>query len=234
MAAQLLCTLVAVLLIGMVAMASALRVVPEYQRLVLFRLGRALDKPGGPGLVFLIPIVDRAVKVDLREQKHEMSQETATTKDYKSATFALRWYYKVLDPVQSVLQVGNHETAIAEFAKNKFREIIHDTNSVDLLSDGERIRFEVNTRLDEITRPWGVKVTKLEIVQLALDDNKKDMETASLNIHAVGESQTPIHVSGTVAIGNQSWDAMSDHPIPPNRKVRVKRVLLEVEEDDSE
>lgn len=231
---SLLGNIVPIVFLVIVAVFSGIRIVPEYQRFVVFRLGKPLRKASGPGLVFLFPILDRAAKVDLREQKREVSHETATTKDFKAVSFAFRWYYKVLDPVKSVVAVGNHEAAIVGVVKDGFRGIIHEINSVDLLSEGERIQFEVNTGLDEITKPWGVKVTKLEIVQLALDDNKKDMETARLSVNAVGESQTPIHVSGTVLIGNQSWDAISAHPIPPKRKVRVKRVVLEVEEDDTE
>jgi len=168
-----LCLVAAILLLGLIGIASGIRVVPEYQRLVVFRLGRVLEGSKGPGLAFLIPIIDRAVKVDLREQKREASNQTATTKDYKPVSFAFRWYYKVLDPVQSVLVVGNHEAATAGVASTKFRELVREINSNDLAAERERIRHIVNSRLEEITGQWGIKVTKFEIIDIALDDQSK-------------------------------------------------------------
>jgi len=222
-----------ILVLGFVAIASGMRVVPEYQRFVVFRLGRPLNRARGPGIIFLVPILDRAVKVDLREQMREIPPETATTKDYKAVSFAFRWSYSVVDPVQSVLQVGNHEAATGRAATTLFREFIHDIDGVYLSSEGERIRFGVNARLNEITKPWGIKVTQLEIMQLAVDDKSSDMEAASLAANAIGETQTTVHATGAVLIGGRSWDAISKHSIPPQRKVRVTRVVLEVEEDDS-
>src|SRR5210317_1965777 len=103
------CLIGGVLLIGFVFVAQAIRIVPEYQRLVVFRVGRCIG-PKGPGLIFLIPIVDRAVKVDLREQVREIPHQTAITKDNAGISVDFIWYYKVLDAVASVLQVGNLES----------------------------------------------------------------------------------------------------------------------------
>ena len=106
----LLCLLGGVVLVGFVFLGQAIRIVPEYQRLVVFRLGRCVG-PKGPGLIFLIPVVDRAVKVDLREQVREIPHQTAITKDNAGISVDFIWYYKILDPVESVLQVGNFEAA---------------------------------------------------------------------------------------------------------------------------
>ena len=107
------CTIVAVGLVVLLLLAQAIRVVPEYQRLVVFRLGRVLEKPRGPGIVFLIPIIDRAQKVDLREQLREVPHQTSITKDNAPISIDFLWYYKVIDASMAVLQVGNFEMAAA-------------------------------------------------------------------------------------------------------------------------
>src|SRR3990172_410509 len=98
---SLVCIVGAILVIGFVFLANAIRIVPEYQRLVVFRLGRSVG-PKGPGIVLLIPVIDRAVKVDLRDQVREIPHQTAITKDNAGISVDFIWYYKILDAVESV------------------------------------------------------------------------------------------------------------------------------------
>src|SRR5258706_1021622 len=170
---SLMCFAAVIVLVGLVMISTSIRVVPEYQRLVVLRLGRALEKSKGPGLVFLIPGIDRAIKVDLREQKCEAPHDTATTKDYKLVSFAFRWDYKVVDPIKSVLTVANLEAAVAGVAATRFRELVREINSSDLTSERERIRYMVNSHLEEAIGQWGIKVTKFEIINNTLDDQSK-------------------------------------------------------------
>jgi regulator of protease activity HflC (stomatin/prohibitin superfamily) len=101
------CLVVAAFIVAVVFIAGAIRIVPEYQRLVVFRVGRCIGAKG-PGIVLLIPFgIDRAVKVDLREQVREIPHQTSITKDNAPISIDFLWYYKILDPVESVLQVGN-------------------------------------------------------------------------------------------------------------------------------
>jgi regulator of protease activity HflC (stomatin/prohibitin superfamily) len=160
-----LCLVGAVLLIGFVIAGNAIRIVPEYQRLVVFRLGRCIG-PKGPGLIILIPVVDRAVKVDLREQVREIPHQTAITKDNASISVDFIWYYKVLDPVESVLQVGNFEAAAQGMATTTLRAVIGGISLDDALSEREHINSMLRTRLDEVTERWGVKVTNVEIREI--------------------------------------------------------------------
>ena len=160
-----LCLVGAVLLIGFVIAGNAIRIVPEYQRLVVFRLGRCIG-PKGPGLIFLIPVVDRAVKVDLREQVREIPHQTAITKDNASISVDFIWYYKVLDPTESVLQVGNFEAAAQGMATTTLRAVIGGIPLDDALSEREPINSMLRTRLDEVTERWGVKVTNVEIREI--------------------------------------------------------------------
>ena len=150
----------------LVAVFNAIRIVPEYQRLVVFRLGRVLQTPRGPGIVFLIPWIDRAQKVDLREQVREVPHQTSITKDNAPISIDFLWYYKVLDPSQSVLQVGNFETAAAGIAATTLRAVIGGIPLDDVLSEREHINNMLRTRLDEVTERWGVKVTNVEIREI--------------------------------------------------------------------
>ena len=146
-------------------LASAIRIVPEYQRLVVFRLGRCLGAKG-PGVVFLIPIVDQAKMVDLREQIREVPHQTSITKDNAPISIDFLWYYKVLDPAESVLKVGNFELSAAGIAATTLRAVIGGIPLDDVLSEREHINNMLRTRLDEVTERWGVKVTNVEIREI--------------------------------------------------------------------
>ncbi len=159
--------LVGIIILGaLIVVFNMIRIVPEYQRMVVFRLGRVLDKPKGPGLIFLIPGVDRPVKVDLREQVREVPHQTSITKDNAPISIDFLWYYKVLDPAQSVLQVGNFESAAAGIAATTLRAVIGGIPLDDVLSEREHINNMLRTRLDEVTERWGVKVTNVEIREI--------------------------------------------------------------------
>ena len=163
---SLLCIIAVIGLGGFVILTNAIRIVPEYQRLVVFRLGRVLPTPKGPGIVFLIPVIDRAQKVDLREQVREVPHQTSITKDNAPISIDFLWYYKVLDPAQSVLQVGNFEVAAAGIATTTLRAVIGGIPLDDVLSEREHINNMLRTRLDEVTERWGVKVTNVEIREI--------------------------------------------------------------------
>ncbi len=159
------CTIGILALIGLIFLYNAVKVVPEYQRLVVFRLGRCVgDK--GPGLVLLIPIVDRAVRVDLREQVREIPHQTSITKDNAPISIDFLWYYKILTPTESVLQVGNFEAAAQGMATTTLRSVIGGILLDGVLSEREHINNLLRTKLDEVTERWGVKVTNVEIREI--------------------------------------------------------------------
>lgn len=160
-----LCFVGAIVVVVLIFLANAIRIVPEYQRLVVFRLGRSIG-PKGPGIVLLIPVIDRAVKVDLREQVREVPHQTSITKDNAPISIDFLWYYKVLDPAESVLQVGNFESAAAGIAATTLRAVIGGIPLDDVLSEREHINNMLRTRLDEVTERWGVKVTNVEIREI--------------------------------------------------------------------
>jgi regulator of protease activity HflC (stomatin/prohibitin superfamily) len=146
-------------------LSNAIKIVPEYQRLVVFRLGRCVGDRG-PGLILLIPFVDRAVRVDLREQIREIPHQTSITKDNAPISIDFLWYYKILNPTDSVLQVGNFEAAAQGMATTTLRSVIGGILLDGVLSEREHINNMLRTRLDEVTERWGVKVTNVEIREI--------------------------------------------------------------------
>ncbi len=160
-----LCVVGFIVILLVIFLMNAIRIVPEYQRLVVFRLGRCVGQKG-PGLILLIPIVDKAVKVDLREQVREIPHQTSITKDNAPISIDFLWYYKVLDPSQSILQVGNFEVAAQGMATTTLRAVIGGILLDDVLSQREHINTTLRTKLDEVTERWGVKVTNVEIREI--------------------------------------------------------------------
>ena len=159
------CLIGAVLILLVVFLAAAIKIVPEYRRIVVFRLGRCIGAKG-PGLILLIPFVDRPVTVDLREQVREIPAQQSITQDNAPLSIDFLWYYKVFDPVQSVLQVQNFELAAQGIATTTLRSVIGGILLDGVLSEREHINTMLRTRLDEVTERWGVKVTNVEIREI--------------------------------------------------------------------
>jgi regulator of protease activity HflC (stomatin/prohibitin superfamily) len=198
-----LCLVGAAVVFFVVLLATAIRVVPEYQRLVVFRLGRCIGTKG-PGIVFLVPIIDRGVSTDLREQVREIPHQTSITKDNAAISVDFIWYYKVLDPTESVLQVGNFEAAAQGMATTTLRAVIGGIPLDDVLSERETINNLLRTRLDEVTERWGVKVTNVEIREIIppreITDAMNRQMTAERNRRALvtestGQREAAINVA---------------------------------------
>jgi regulator of protease activity HflC (stomatin/prohibitin superfamily) len=160
-----LCLVGGAIVLAVILLASAIRVVPEYVRLVVFRLGRCIGAKG-PGIVILIPVVDRGVSVDLREQVREVPHQTSITKDNAPISIDFLWYFKVLNPMDSVLQVGSFEAAALGMSTTTLRAVIGGIMLDEVLSEREHINNMLRTRLDEVTERWGVKVTNVEIREI--------------------------------------------------------------------
>jgi len=163
--ATLLCLVGFVIVLALAILASAIRIVNEYRRLVVFRLGRFVGLRG-PGFVLIIPGLENATMVDLREQVREIPHQTAITKDNAPISIDFLWYFKVVAPEQSVLQVGNFEIAAQGIATTTLRAVIGGIPLDDVLSEREHINNMLRTRLDEVTERWGVKVTNVEIREI--------------------------------------------------------------------
>jgi regulator of protease activity HflC (stomatin/prohibitin superfamily) len=203
----LLCIVGAAILIALALLVTAIRIIPEYQRLVVFRLGRCVGARG-PGVVFLIPFVDRGVKVDLREQVRDIPHQTSITKDNASISVDFIWYYKVLNATESVLQVGDFEAAAEGMATTTLRAVIGGIMLDDALSEREHINNMLRSRLDEVTERWGVKVTNVEIREIVppreiQDAMNRQMSAERLRRAVVTESTGTREAAVNVADGEK-------------------------------
>jgi regulator of protease activity HflC (stomatin/prohibitin superfamily) len=155
------------LAIGLIAtILRAAKIVPEYQRLVVFRLGRALPNAKGPGLVFLIPWIDRPVTADLRERFHEIPAQSAITKDNAPVSVDFLIYRKVVDPFASIVAVEDFQGAAEGIAKTTLRAVVGDIVLDDVLSRRESMNVTLREKLDEVTERWGVKITAVEVREI--------------------------------------------------------------------
>ncbi len=160
------CLLLAAIVVGVGILVSAIRIVPQFQRVVVFRFGNCIGQKG-PGIVFLYPFgIDRAISVDLREEVREVPHQTNITKDNASIGIDFLMYWQVVDPVKSVLEVGNFRQAALGIATTTLRAVIGDIMLDDVLAQREHINQILRTKLDEVTERWGVKVTAVEIREI--------------------------------------------------------------------
>jgi regulator of protease activity HflC (stomatin/prohibitin superfamily) len=159
--------LIALLLIALVAVVvwSSVRIVREYQRLVVFRLGRSTGARG-PGLVLLIPGIDRGIHVDLREQFIQVPHQKCITRDNAPVDVDCLIYMYVVDAVDSVVQVQNYLGAAQGMAMTTLRSVVGDISLDDVLAKREQINTVLRTKLDEVTERWGVKVNSVEIREI--------------------------------------------------------------------
>jgi len=153
------------LIILLAVIASGIRIVPEYQRVVVFRLGRVIAVKG-PGLIFLVPFIDRGIVVDLREQYIEVTRQTCITKDNAPVDIDFLIYFRVVDPRRSVLEVSDFRGAAIGIATTTLRAVVGDIDLDQVLARREYINEVLRTKLDEVTARWGVKVTAVEIREI--------------------------------------------------------------------
>jgi regulator of protease activity HflC (stomatin/prohibitin superfamily) len=145
--------------------ASAIKIVREYQRVVLFRLGRAIGARG-PGFTVINPVIDRVSWVDLRERYLEIPHQTAITRDNAPIVIDFIIFYKVLDPVASVLAVQDFKGAALNIASTTLRSVVGDMSLDDVLSKREDMNGVLRVKLDDVTERWGVKVTNVEVREI--------------------------------------------------------------------
>lgn len=159
---------------------SSIRIAQEYERIVVFRLGRVLERAKGPGLALVIPIIDRPVKVDLREFVIDIPEQTCITKDNAPISIDFLIYMRVIDPVTSIVSVQNFEVAARGLATTTLRAVIGDIPLDDVLSKREEINKQLQIKLDEVTSRWGVKVTAVEIREITPPKEVKDAMTKQM------------------------------------------------------
>jgi len=196
-----------VVLFLLVMLAFSVKIIREYQRIVLFRLGRAVGVRG-PGLVLINPVTDRTSWVDLRERFLEIPHQTAITKDNASISIDFIIFYKVVDPSMTVLQVQNFAAAAQNVAATTLRSVVGDMPLDDVLSKREDMNASLRVRLDEVTERWGVKVTTVEVREVnppagVLDAMTRQMSAERTRRAAITEAQGQKQAAITLAEGTK-------------------------------
>jgi len=200
--------LIAAVVIVLGLFSSMIRIVPQFQRLVVFRLGTCIGQRG-PGIVLLYPFgIDRAISVDLREEVREVPHQTNITKDNASIGIDFLIYWQVVDPVKSVLEVNNFRQAALGIATTTLRAVIGDIALDDVLAQREHINQVLRAKLDEVTERWGVKVTAVEIREIVppreiLDAMTRQMSAERSRRAVVTEALGSREAAVTVAEGQK-------------------------------
>ncbi|WP_297437036.1 slipin family protein [Thermococcus sp.] len=156
-----------VLFFVLIVLASAIKIVKEYQRAVIFRLGRVVGARG-PGIFFIIPIFEKAVVIDLRTRVLDVPVQETITKDNVPVRVNAVVYFRVIDPVKAVTQVANYIMATSQIAQTTLRSVIGQAHLDELLSEREKLNMELQKIIDEATDPWGIKVSTVEIKDVEL------------------------------------------------------------------
>ncbi|MDW8434501.1 MAG: slipin family protein [Aquificaceae bacterium] len=157
------------LVLLIVFLAAAVKIVPEYQRAVIFRLGRAIGAKG-PGLFILIPIIDKMVKVDLRTVTLDVPTQDIITRDNVSVSVDAVVYFRVVEPVKAIVQVENYLYATSQIAQTTLRSVCGAAELDELLSEREKLNIQLQEIIDKQTDPWGVKVVAVELKRIDLTE----------------------------------------------------------------
>ncbi|MDA4135960.1 MAG: SPFH domain-containing protein [Thaumarchaeota archaeon] len=157
--------IIIVVIIALALVSSTVKIVREYERVVLFTLGRLVGAKG-PGIVIVLPFINRVNKVDLRERFIEVPHQTCITKDNAPTDIDFLIYYKVVDAAQSIVQVQNFAGASVGIATTTLRSVVGDIPLDELLAKRDQINSILRTKLDEVTERWGIKVTNVEIREI--------------------------------------------------------------------
>jgi regulator of protease activity HflC (stomatin/prohibitin superfamily) len=217
-----------VALIVLIFFFSAIKVAREYERGVVFRLGRLLDPPKGPGLFLLIPVIDRMVKVDLRTITLNVPPQEVITKDNVPVRVNAVAYFRIIEPKAAIVQIENFMVATSQISQTTLRSVLGQHLLDELLSERDKINSILQTIIDEATQPWGVKVSIVEVKDVEIPSGMQramarqaeaERERRAKIINAEGEFQAAERLKDAALV-------IHDHPIA--LQLRYLQTLLEI------
>jgi regulator of protease activity HflC (stomatin/prohibitin superfamily) len=218
----------AVIVIVLLFIAAAVKVLREYERGVIFRLGRLLDPPKGPGLFFLIPVIDRMVKVDLRTITLNIPPQEVITRDNVPVRVNAVAYFRIVEPMNAIVQVENFMVATSQIAQTTLRSVLGQHLLDELLSERDKINTILQEIIDEATSPWGIKVSIVEVKDVEIPAGMQramarqaeaERERRAKVISAEGEFQASERLKDAALV-------MQDTPIA--LQLRYLQTLLEL------
>jgi regulator of protease activity HflC (stomatin/prohibitin superfamily) len=187
---------VIVVLVLALYLLSSIKILAEYERGVIFRLGRVLPQPKGPGIILVFRPIDRMVRTSLRIEAMEVPPQDVVTRDNVTVKVNAVIYFRVIEPVRSVIEVANYLYATSQLAQTTLRSVLGEVELDELLSQREKLNVRLQAVLDQHTGPWGVKVTMVEVKQVDLPEQmiraiakqaESERERRAKVIHAMGE-----------------------------------------------
>ena len=190
--------LITIVVIILLFLFSAIKVLNEYERAVVFRLGRVLSVPKGPGLIIIIPLVDRYIRISLRTVVQDVPPQDVITRDNVTVKVNAVVYFRVIDPMKSVIEVENYLYATSQLSQTTLRSVCGQAELDELLANREEISSRIQELLDRQTDPWGIKVSAVELKHIDLPEEMQramakqaeaERERRSKIIHAEGEFQ---------------------------------------------
>jgi regulator of protease activity HflC (stomatin/prohibitin superfamily) len=190
-----------VVILGLFLFTRWINVLNEYERAVVFRLGRILSRPKGPGLVLILWPIDRMVKVSLRTVVHDVPSQDVITRDNVSVKVNAVVYFRVVDPIKAVVEVENYLFATSQMAQTTLRSVLGQAELDELLAEREKLNDQLQSIIDAHTDPWGVKVSSVEVKHVDLPQEMQramarqaeaEREKRAKIIHAEGEKQASV------------------------------------------
>ena len=224
----LLIVLAVVVFLLVIYVIGAVKVLREYERGVVFRLGRLFPSPKGPGLFFLIPIVDRMVRVDLRTITLNIPPQEVITKDNVPVRVNAVAYFRIVAPQDAIVQVENYMVATSQIAQTTLRSVLGQHSLDELLSEREKINSILQGIIDEATAPWGIKVSIVEVKDVEIPTGMQramarqaeaERERRAKVINAEGEFQASERLKDAANV-------LEDHPVA--LQLRYLQTLLEL------
>src|SRR6201988_209914 len=158
-------------LIVVIYLLSSIKILAEYERGVIFRLGRVLPQPKGPGVVLVFAPIDRMVRMSLRVEAFEVPPQDVVTRDNVTVKVNAVIYFRIVEPTKAVLEVANYLYATSQIAKTTLRSVLGEVELDELLSQREKLNVKLQAVLDQHTGPWGIKVTLVEVKQVDLPES---------------------------------------------------------------
>src|ERR1051325_155774 len=176
---------------------SSIKILAEYERGVIFRLGRVLDKPKGPGVILVFSPIDRMVRLSLRVEAMEVPAQDVVTRDNVTVKVNAVIYFRIVEPTKAVIEVANYLYATSQLSQTTLRSVLGEVELDELLGQREKLNVKLQSALDQHTGPWGVKVAMVEVKQVDLPDQmiraiarqaEAERERRAKIIHAEGEA----------------------------------------------
>src|SRR3954452_6693284 len=212
--------LIVIIVFALIILSNAIRILREYERGVIFRLGRLTGRGGlkGPGLILLIPIIDRMVKVSLRTVVMDVPPQDVITQDNVSIKVNAVVYFRVLEPQKAIVEVENYLQATSQLSQTTLRSVLGQSELDDILSQREKINLRLQQIIDAQTEPWGIKVSHVEVKQIDLPQEMQramakqaeaERERRSKVISAEGEFQASQRLSDAARILSEQPSALT-------------------------